>query len=87
MMFVTSRVTLNCWKEFLRVGTPSALASAIVNVASVLDVKAVVCLGKVSRVGCTAVEEKSETKTVLAIKVLMVFPWLVPMRSFAGNVE
>ena len=64
MMFVTSRVTLNCWKEFLRVGTPSALASAIVNVASVLDVKAVVCLGKVSRVGCTAVEEKSETKIV-----------------------
>ena len=54
-MSVTSGETLNCLKEFLRVGTPSALAFAIVGVAPVLDVKAFVCLGKVSKVGCKAV--------------------------------
>ena len=86
-MSVTSGETLNCLKEFLRVSTPSALASAIVDVAPVLDVKAVVCLGKVLRVGCEAVEEQSETKTVLAIGVLPGFPWYDPARSSAGNVE
>ena len=87
MMSVTSAETLNCRKEFLRVGTPSALASAIVGVAPVLDMKAGFCLGKVSRVGCEAVEGQSGTETVLAIRVLPVFPWLDPARSFAGNVE
>ena len=86
-MSVTFGETLNCWKEFLRVGTPSALASAIVGVAPVLDVKAVFCMGKVSRVGCKAVEGQSRTKTVLAIRILPVFPWLDPARSSAGNVE
>ena len=86
-MSVASGETLNCLKEFLRVGTPSALAFAIVDVAPVLDVKAVVCLGKVSKVGCKAVEEQSETKTVLAIGVLPGFPWHDPPRSSAGNVE
>ena len=46
-MSVTSGETLNFLKEFLRVGTPSTLASAIVDVVPVLDVKADVCLGKV----------------------------------------
>ena len=73
MMSVTSGETLNCMKEFLRVGTPSALA--------------VFCLGKVSRVGCKAVKGQSGTKTVLARRVLPVFPWLNPARSSAGNVE
>ena len=86
-MSVTSGETLNCLKVFLRVGTPSALASAIVDVAPVLDVKAIVCLGKVSRVGCRVVEEQSETKTVLAIGVLPGFPWHDPVRSSAGNLE
>ena len=81
-MSVTSGETLNCLKEFLRVDTPSALASAIVDVAPVLDVKAVVCLGKVSRVVCEAVEEQSET-----VGVLPGFPWHDPARSSAGNVE
>ena len=86
-MSVTSGETLKCLKEFLRVGRPSALASAKVDVASVLDVKAVVCLGKVSRVGCKAVEEESETKNVLAIGVLPRFLWHDLARSSAGNVE
>ena len=88
MMSVTSGETLNCRKEFLRVGKPkiSALASAKVGVAPVLDVKAVFCLGKVSRFGCKAVEGQSGTKTMLAIRVLPVFPWLDPAKSSAGNV-
>jgi len=45
-MSLTSGETFNCRKEFLTGGTPPALASAIVDVAPVLDVKAVVCLGK-----------------------------------------
>ena len=77
-MSVTSGETLNCLKEFQRAGTQSALAFAIVDVAPVLDVKAV---------GCKAVEEQSETKTVLAIGVLPGFPWHDPLRSSAGSVE
>ena len=68
-------------------GTPSALASAIVGVAPVLDVTAVLCLGNVSRVGCKAVEGQAGTKTVLAIRLLPVFPWLDPAGSSAGNVK
>ena len=74
MMSVTSGETLNCRKEFWRVDTPSGLASSILDVAPVLDVRAVFCLGEVSRVGCKAVEEQSETMTVLAIRVPPVFP-------------
>jgi len=81
MMSVTCGETLNCRKEFWRVETPSGLASSIV------DVRAVFCLGEVSRVGCKAVEEQSETLTLLAIRVPPVFPWLDPARSSAGNVE
>ena len=87
MMSVTSGETLYCRKEFRRVDTPSGLASSTVGVAPVLDVRAVFCLGKVSRVGCKAVEEQEETKTVLAIRVLLKFLWLDPARSSAGNVE
>jgi len=87
MMSVTSGEMLNCWKEFRRVDTPSGLASSIVGVAPVLDVRAVFCLGEVSRVGCKAVEEQLETMTVLVIRVPPVFPWLNPARSSAGNVE
>ena len=87
MMSVTSEEMLKCRKEFRRVDPPSGLASSIVGVAPVLDVRAVFCLGKVSRVGYKAVEEQSETKTVLAIRVLPKFPWLDPGRSSAGNVE
>ena len=87
MMSVTSGETLYCRKECRRVDTPSGLASSTVGVAPVLDVRAVFCLGKVSRVDCKAVKEQSETKTVLAIRVLLVFLWLDPARSSAGNVE
>ena len=87
MMSATYEEMLNCRKEFRRVDTPSGLASSIVGVAPVLDVRAVFCLGKVSRVGCKAVEEQSETKTVLAIRVLPKLPWLDPARTSAGNVE
>ena len=60
MMSVTSGETLYCWKEFRGVDT-SGLASSMVGVAPVLDVRAVFCLGevwKVSRVNCKAVEEQ-----------------------------
>ena len=87
MMSVTSGETLHCQKEFRRVDTPSGLASSTVGVTPVLDVRAVFCLGKVSRVGCKAVEEQAETKTVLAIRVLLKFLWLNSARSSAGNVE
>lgn len=87
MMSMTSGEMLNCQKEFRRVDTPSGLAYSIVGVEPVLDVRAAFCLEKVSRVGCKAVEEQSETMAVLAIRVLPVFPWLDPARSSAGNVE
>ena len=87
MMPVTSGEILNCQKEFQRVDTPSGLASSIVGVATVLDVRAVFCLGEVSMVGCKAVEEQSETMTVLAIRVLPVFPWLDRVGSAAGNMD
>jgi len=87
MMPVTSGEMLNYRKEFRRVDTPSGLASSIVDVATVLDVRAVFCLGEVSMFGCKAVEEQSETMTVLAIRVLPVFPWLDPVGSSAGNME
>lgn len=77
-MSVTSGETLNCRKEFRRVDTPLGLASSVVGVAHVLDVRAVFCLGGVYMVGCKAAEEQSETMTVLAIRVLPVFPLLDP---------
>ena len=63
MMSVTSEETLYSRKENRRVDTPSGLASCKVDVAPVLAVRAVFCLGKVYRVGCKAVEGQSETKT------------------------
>ena len=50
MMSVTSEEMLYCWKEFWRVDTPSGLASSLVGVVPVLDVRAVFCLGKVWKV-------------------------------------
>ena len=84
MMSVTSRETLHYMKER---GHTNSLSFCHVGVAPVLDVKAVFCLGKVSRVGCKAVKEQSGTKTVLATRVLPVFPRIDPARSSAGNKE
>jgi len=65
------------------VETPSGLASSIVGVALVLVERAVFCLGQVYK----DVEGEAETMTVLAIRMLPVFPWLDPARSSAGNLE